>query len=174
MGTRLGVISAPTGSIGYRLVVYRPTVVIVFAGLGLLAIGLALNFLSGGPGPGPGFLVLWLAIGVWCGYWFLFRVAYEVGVVDGSIVRWRSIAARHEVSLAKVRGIRSWLPPLGTGVKRIAVDGDRSPLIMVSAGFSDVVSMLTQFRPDLVVQIGRYDALAESAAFPRSWGWRRL
>jgi hypothetical protein len=107
-------------------------------------------------------------------YWFLYRVAYEVGVVDGSTLRWRSVLGHGEVPLASVRSIQMWRPPFGSGAKKIAVDGGRSPIILVSGGITEVLEMFTRFRPDLAARIDWYDRTAERMAFPRSWGWRRV
>lgn len=163
-------------TITYRLVIYVPVALTVVIGLGLVAIALVLNFFLASP-PDPAlrlFEVAWLAFYVSFAYWYLFRIAYEVGVVDGSTLRWRSVLGHGEAPLARVKSIKMWRPPFGSGAKKIAVDGGRSPIIMVSGGISDVLEMFTRFRPDLVGQIDWYDRFAERLAFPRSWGWRRV
>ena len=65
------------------------------------------------------------------------------------------------------------VPPLGLGLKRIVVDGDRSPLIIANQGYQDVVAMIVGFRPDLVVRTTRYDRFYERFA-NRSARWRRV
>jgi hypothetical protein len=166
----------PPGTITYRLVIYVPTALTVVIGLGLVAVALVLNFLLANP-PDPAlrlFEIAWLAFYAGAVYWFLFRVAYEVGVVDGTTLRWRSMLGHGEVPLASVTSIQMWRPPFGTGAKKIAVEGGRSPIILVSGGITEVLEMFTRFRPDLAPRIDWYDRTAERMAFPRSWGWRRV
>ena len=166
----------PASTITYRLVIYMPIALTVVIGLGVVAVALVLNFLLANP-PDPAlrlFEIAWLAFYVGAVYWFLFRVSYEVGVIDGSILRWRSVSGHGEVALARVKSIKTWLPPFGTGAKKIAVEDGRSPIIMVSGGITEVLEMFTRFRPDLAARIDWYDRTAERMAFPRSWGWRRV
>src|SRR6202521_1486527 len=154
------------------MVMYRPLVFLVVCGLGLAGVVLVLNLLGGGEGPGPVFVVLWLAFYVWTADWYLVRISYEVGVVNRSILRWRSIPSSHEVPLERVKGIETPFL-LGYGLKRITVDGDRSPLIVANQGYRDVVAMIVQFRPDLVVRITWSDRFFERFA-QRSARWRRV
>jgi hypothetical protein len=144
-------------------------VLTVFPVLGFAGAAMLWNQLAGGEGPGPVFVFVWLAIFAFMAYSFLVRIAYEVGVVDGSILRWRSITARHEVPLLFVRAIGTW----GTSGKKITVDGHLSPLLMVAVGFDDVLAMIVQFRPDLVIQTAWYDGLVKRFSL-RSMYWRRL
>ena len=161
------------GAITYRLVNYRPILLVVLVGLGLAGIAMLVNLLAGGIGPPAAFVVLWLAVYAWNAYWFLFRVAYEVGVVDASILRWCSMTSCREVPVVRVTGLRTPFPPFGAGLRLITVDGDRSPLIFMSPGFRDVVGMLVEFRPDLVMKTAWYDRLAERFS-KRTAQWRRL
>jgi hypothetical protein len=161
------------GPISYRLVMFRPLTFTVLFGLGLVGVAIVLNLLTSNNGPGGVFVVLWLAAYAWNAYWFLVRIAYEVGIVDGSTLRWRSITTRHEIPLSRIKGIRTPFPPFGAGAKKILLEGGPSPLIMVSPGFRDVVAMVLQFRPDLVNQMDWYDRLAERFS-RRAVSWRRL
>jgi hypothetical protein len=156
-------------AVTYRLIKFRPITLAVLSVLTLAGAAMLVNFLMGGEGPPALFVFLWLGALGWNAYGFLFRIAYEIGVVDGSILRWRSIAATHDVPLPLVRGITTFLL---TG-RRVIIDGHRSPLLVPSAGFDDVVAMLVQFRPDLVIQNGWYDRMARR--FSRgSFYWRRV
>jgi hypothetical protein len=159
--------------ITYRLIRYRPLVFILFPVLGLVGVALVVNLLSGGVGPGLGFVVFWLAAYAWNAYWFLFRIASEVAVVDRTTLRWRSVMKWREIQLSKVKGIETPFPPFGVGLKRIVVEGDRSPLIMASPGFRDVVAMVLELRPDLVMKDRWYDLLFERFA-RRSVRWRKV
>jgi hypothetical protein len=88
-------------------------------------------------------------------------------------MRWRSITKTREVPLARVKGIATPYPPFALGLKRIIVDGDRSPLIVANQGYRDVVAMIMQFRPDLVVPNTRFDRFNERYA-QRSVRWQRV
>lgn len=119
------------------------------------------------------FVVLWLAAYAWNAYWWLFRVAFEVGVMHGSTLRWRSIISSREIPLAQVTGISTPFPPFGFGLKTIVVRGDRSPLIVANQGYREVVAMIVRFRPDLVIPNTWYDRFFEGFA-QRSARWRRV
>jgi hypothetical protein len=159
--------------ITYRFVHYRLLIFAIFVPLGIAGVAMVVNLVAGGTGPSAAFVVLWAAAYGWNAYWWLFRIAYEVGVVDGSTLRWRSIARTRVAPLARVEGIETPYPPFGFGLKRIVVDGDRSPLIVANQGYRDVVAMIVQFRPDLEVSNTSYDQFYERFA-KRSVRWRRV
>jgi len=161
------------GPITYRLLMFRPMVFVLFPVLGLVGVALVLNLLSGGTGPGLGFVVFWLAAYAWNAYWFLFRIAFEVGVVDRTTLRWCSVTGCREIPLSSVRGIETPVPPFGVGLKRIVVEGDRSPLIMVQPGIRDVIAMILELRTDLVMKERWYDQLFERAS-RRTVRWRKV
>jgi hypothetical protein len=152
---------------------YRLLTFAVIIPLGIAGVAMLVNLVAGGAGPPAAFVILWMAAYGWNVYWWLFRIAYEVGVVDSSILRWRSITSSHEVPLAHVTGIRTPFPPFGFGLKRIIVDGDRSPLIVANQGYGNVVAMIAQFRPDLVIPNTWYDRFFRRFAY-RSVQWRRV
>jgi hypothetical protein len=162
----------PSNSVTYRFVHYRLLTFAVFIPLGIAGVAMLVSLVAGGTGPPAPFVLLWITAYGWNVYWWLFRIAYEVGVDDGSILRWRSITSSHDVPLARVTGIRTPFPPFGFGLKRIIVDGDRSPLIVANQGYRDVVAMIAQFRPDLVIPHAWYDRFFERFA-QRSVSWRR-
>jgi hypothetical protein len=152
---------------------YRPLIFTLLPILGLVGVALVANLLFGGTGPGLGFVVFWLAALGWNAYWFLFRIAYEIGVTNRSTLRWCSVSRCREIPLTRVKGMETTVPPFGVGLKRIVVEGDRSPLIMVQPGFRDVVAMMLALRPDLVMKERWYDRLFERYS-RRTVRWRRL
>jgi hypothetical protein len=160
-------------TITFRFVYYRPLTFAVFIPLGIAGIAMLVNLLAGGIGPPAPFVVFWLAAYVWNAYWWLFRIAYEVGVVHGSNLRWRSITTTREMPLERVKRIETPIPPFGIGLKRIVVEGDRSPLIIANQGYQDVVAMIVQFSPDVPVPSAWYDRFYERFA-KRSARWRRV
>ncbi|HXM72539.1 MAG TPA: hypothetical protein VN940_04890 [Candidatus Dormibacteraeota bacterium] len=161
------------GVVTYRLVGYRPLIFILFPALGLVGVALVLNLLSGGEGPGPWFVFFWLAAYAWNAYWFLFRLAYEVGVTDTSTLRWCTVTRCREIPVSSLKEIETPVRPFGVGLKRIVVEGDRSPLIMASPGIRDVIAMVLKLRPDLAVRDRWYDLLFERLSH-RSVQWRKV
>ena len=168
-----GAVGATPDPITYRFIGYRLLIFAIFVPLGVAGVAMLVNLLAGGTGPPAAFVILWLAAFVWNLYWGLFRIAFEVGVVRGSTLRWRSITRTREIPLARVKGIATPYPPFALGLKRIIVDGDRSPLIVANQGYRDVVAMIMQFRPDLVVPNTGFDRFNERYA-QRSVRWRRV
>ncbi|HLQ16912.1 MAG TPA: hypothetical protein VK256_13785 [Candidatus Eisenbacteria bacterium] len=164
---------AARDTITYRYVNYRPLVLTVFFVLGLAGVALVWNLVTGGEGPGVVFVVLWLSALAWNAYSFLFLIADEIGVIDGSILRWRCISSSHEIPLTDLKGIRTPLPPFGIGLKRIVVSNGPSPLLIANRGYREVVAMIVQFRPDLVIRNEWYDRLYERFA-KSSVRWRRV
>jgi hypothetical protein len=169
----LGAAEQTADTITYRFVNYRLLTFTLFFGLGLAGVAVVMNLLAGGNGPGAVFVVLWLTALAWGAYWFLARIAYEIGIVNGSILRWRFVISSHQIPLTHVKGIRTPYPPFGFGLKRIIVDSGRSPLLVANQGYSEVVAMIVQFRPDLVIPNAWYDRLFERFA-QRSVRWRRV
>jgi hypothetical protein len=169
----LGAAGQTPDPITYRFVQYRFLTFAVFVPLGIAGVAILVNLVEGGTGPPAVFVLLWVAAYLWNLYWWLFRIAFEVGVVRGSTLRWRSIARTREVPLARIERIETPYPPFGFGSKRIVVDGDRSPLIVANQGYRDVVAMIVQFRPDLMVPNTRFDRFNERYA-QRSVRWRRV
>jgi hypothetical protein len=167
------VTDATAGPVIYRLVVYRPLIFALLLILGLAGVALVVNLLSGATGPGLGFVVFWLAAYAWNAYWFLFRIAYEVSFTEGSTVRWCTVTRCREIPLTSVKGIETPFPPFGVGLKRIVVEGHRSPLIMVQPGIREVLAKILELRPDLVVRERWYDLLYERFS-RRAVRWRKL
>ena len=160
-------------SITYRFVHYRLLTFAVFIPLGIAGVAMLVNLVEGGTGPPAAFVLLWISAYGWNLYWWLFRIAYEVGVVHGTTLRWHSITTTRDVALARVKTIQTPYPPLGFGLKKIVVDGDRSPLIVANQGYREVVAMIMHARPDLVIPITWYDRFFERFA-QRSARWRRV
>lgn len=157
----------------YRLVMFRPVAITVFALLCLVAAALIRELFSSHDPILVVFIVLWLAALVWNGYWFLFRIAYEVGVVNGSTLRWRTVLSTHEVPIARVTAVNTPFGPFGAGRRRIVVEGATSPMLLASAGFDEVAAMVARHRPDLSISTSWYDraAVRFSNAGVR---WRRV
>lgn len=122
-------------------------------------------------GPPPSFAVVWLAILVWNAYWFLARSVYEIGVVDGSRLTWKTVLSQGECAAADVVSIDTFIPIMTAGVKAIRVRGRSSPLVWVSGGFGDLTRDLRSFLPGVPIQVGMVDRVGDRASFPGSWGW---
>lgn len=153
-------------SVTYRLAGYRLTMFVVFGVMACIAVVLLLGLsLSAHIDPQlGGFIVFWLAGLAWNVYWFFFRVAYEIGVVDESTLRWRTIATSYEVPLARITIIDTPFGPFSTGLRRIAIEGERSPLLPAWRGIGDVIAMITALRPDVPIKTRWLDRTYERFA----------
>jgi len=160
-------------SVTYRLVMFRPVAITVFSVLSLVAVALIREVFSSHDPILVVFIVLWLAALVWNGYWFLFRIAYEIGVIDGSTLRWRTMLATHEALLTRVKGVKTPFGPFGAGRRMIIVEGATSPMLLASRGFDEVAAMIARHRPDLSISTSWYDRAA--VRFSNTGiQWRRL
>lgn len=145
----------------------------VIAILCLFAIAIVHELLSTGDPILAAFLILWLAALAWNGYWFLFRVTYEIGVAEGTTLRWRTVATAHEAPLASVRNVRSPYGPFSGGLLRINIDGHLSPLLMTSPGFEGVVEMIGGLRPDLSIRTSWLDRAVGRSGIP-GVAWQKI
>jgi hypothetical protein len=160
-------------SVTYRLVMFRPVAITVLVGLGVIAIALIHNLFSFTDPLLVVFVVLWLGAFAWNAYWFLFRVAYEIGVRDGSTLHWRTLTSRHEAPLARITGIVPPFGRFGNTLRKIAVEGGPSPLVMPAPGVSEVIAMIVAFRPDATVKSSWLDRTAERFAL-RTVRWKSV
>jgi hypothetical protein len=163
------------GTVVYRIAGYRLTSFVVFGLMACVAAVLVLVLsLSAHTDPQlAGFIVFWLAGFAWNCYWFFFRVAYEIGVVDESTLRWRTIATSHEAPLVRITSINTPFGPFGTGLRRISIESERSPLLPAWRGVGDVIAMITAFRPDVPIKTRWLDRTYQRFAIGNV-RWRRV
>ena len=152
---------------------FRPIAITVFSVLSLVAIALIRELVSSHDPILVVFMVLWLAALVWNGYWFLFRIAFEICVVDGSTLRWRTMTSSYEARLDRMTGVMSPWGRFGNTLRRIAVEGGPSPLLIPAPGISDVIAAVVAFRPEVPVKSSWLDRSAERFA-GRSVYWRKV
>lgn len=160
-------------SVTYRLVMFRPVAITVLVGLGLIAAALIHNLFSITDPFLVVFIVLWIAAFAWNFYWFVFRIAYEISVVEGSTLRWRTLASRYEAPLARITAVVSPFGRFGNTLRRIAVKDGPSPLLMPAPGVSEVIGMIVALRPDVTVKSSWLDRTAERFAL-RSVYWKKV
>ena len=110
------------------------------------------------------FIGLWIVGLAWTAYWVLFRLAYEVGVIDGSTLHWRTIVTSHDAPLARIRGVDTPFGAFGTGLRRIRLDGQRSPLLPDLPGVGEIFAMILASRPDVPINTSWYDRTYERYA----------
>ena len=163
------------GDVTFRMVWFRPMIIAFFV---LLSCGAALLLLAailrGDTEPAVAvFIVLWLCGALWTAYWFLFRVAFEIGVVDGSTLHWRTVVALHQAPLASIQRVDTPFAPLGTGLRRIRLEGRRSPLLMGLPGIGEIFDMILAIRPDVPVNTSWYDRAYERFAI-RNVHWVQI
>lgn len=161
-------------SVAYRLARFRPITLLVLGLMGIGALVAIAMLLSGSEAePLVVFLLFWLAFYVWNAYWFLARVVYEITVVDGSTFRWRTITRTHQAPLAMLKSIDTPVSPFGTGVRRIKVEGNRSLLLIMAPGLPDLLALIVQLRPDLMIPNSWFDRVAQRFA-KRTFQWVRV
>ncbi len=160
-------------SVTYRLVMFRPVAITVFAVLCLVAAALIIELFSSRDPLLVLFIALWLAALAWNGYWFLFRVTFEIGVSDGATLQWRTMTATRQAPLTRIQGVKQRFRPLGAGMRTIVLEGAPSLLLLTSPGFDEVARMIARFRPDISMSTNWYDHTA--ARFVNTGiQWRKL
>jgi hypothetical protein len=160
-------------TVTYRLVMFRPIVIPVMAGLTVIGAVLVRELFFVHDLALVVFIVFWLGALAWNGYWFLHRVAFEIGVRDGSTLTWRTFTARREAPLTRVRRVNTPFGLIGAGLRRIEVDGAPSPVLLASPGFDDVVALIARVKPGIAISTRWYDRFAARYARRGMW-WRKL
>lgn len=85
---------------------YRFQVRAIFAIFILAGVGFLVADIVGAKSPvPPAFLLLWIAAGCWCGYWFLLRICYRIDVADG-VLHWATPLRSGRIPVSEVRGAR--------------------------------------------------------------------
>ncbi len=146
------------------MVMFRPLVITFFVLMSCIAVLLVLSQRGSTDPLLATFIALWVGGVAWTAYWFLFRVAYEVGVVGGSTLRWRTILTSHQASLATIQRVDTPFGPFGTGLRRIRLEGQRSPLLMGLPGVGEIFGMILANRPDVPINTNWYDRTYERFA----------
>lgn len=113
---------------------------------------------SGGEAPFVAFLALWIACMSWGGYWWLWRVAAELIVGDGSIVSFSPFRTRR-VAIDAIVGIRP--RRLGPYVVIIEIKDERPIITHVAKGIRELTDELARLRPGLPVRLGWRARLVE-------------
>jgi len=157
----------------FRMVRFRPLIVAFFVLMSCIAVLLLLSLRVNTDPPLAVFVALWVGALAWMAYWFLFRVAYEIGVVDGSTLRWHTVMTTHEASLTRIQGVDTPFGPFGTGLRRIRLEGQRSPLLMGLPGVGEIFAMILAIRPDVPINTSWYDRTYERFAI-RNVHWVQI
>jgi len=120
----------------------RPMLLALFAVFGLVSIGLIANLALGDSPPPTPFVLLWLAVGGWNAYWFLWRVAVTLSLTDG-VVEWETVLRRGSFPLSAITSIG---PSFGMTVIRHATG--QSLLVLPQSGLDAFLEEVAQARPD--------------------------
>ena len=110
--------------------------------------------------------MLWLGALAWNGYWFLFRMAYEIGITEGGQLHWRTVLSAHEVPLGHIENVKSPFGWFSRGQLRINVRDHTSPVLMTAPGFTQVAEALVRARPDLSITTGGLDLAVGRSGIP--------
>ena len=97
------------------------------------------------------FCAVWAAAVAWNGYWFLFRVAYDLSF-DGTTVLWRAPLRSGALSLQEVTGLRP--SRFGPNVELLASREGRPVVVLARPGFRPFAEALAAARPDLGAKRG--------------------
>lgn len=145
---------------------YRFQLLAMFVIFGAVGVGILVAAASG---HGPvAFSIVWVAIAVWNGYWFLLRVVYDLELSDGTLT-WRTPLRSGAVSVAELGELRP--SRFGSNLEIIElVDGSRL-VVFVRKGFRAFADQLVAVRPDLPVRLGWQARFAER--MPGWSGFRR-
>lgn len=146
----------------------RPFFLAIFAVFGVAAVAMMASVFAGGDDSPPvAFALLWLAILVWNGYWWLLRIAFSVAL-DGDEFAWSAPLRSGRIPLRKITVIRPMR--LGSNVEVIEHEDGRPVLILATKGLSGFLAELSKHRPDLEVRVGWQARLAER--LPGWSGWK--
>lgn len=118
---------------------------------------------SGTGGPPIAFIALWIAIAIWNGYWFLFRIAYHLEVNDQTL-RWRAPFRQGTVSLLDISELRP--SRFGSNIELFELASGTRSLVFVRKGFRAFADELVELRPGLPVRLG-----LQARLFERMPGW---
>src|SRR5437879_12321703 len=91
----------------YRLSRFRPIAIGAMGVLCLVAIAIVRELLSTRDPILVVFILLLLGALAWNGYWFLFRLAYEMRITVGGQLHWRTVWTAHEVALGHLENVKS-------------------------------------------------------------------
>ena len=162
----------------YRLSRFRPIAIGAMGVLCLVAIAIVRELLSTRDPILVVFILLWLGALAWNGYWFLFRMAYEIGITEGGQLHWRTVLSAHEVPLGHIENVKSPFGWFSRGQLRINVRDHTSPVLMTAPGFTQVAEALVRAKPDLSITTGWARPCGRPLGNPRrpvagsAW-WRR-
>ena len=104
--------------------------------------------ISGGRGPGVPFMALWLAIGLWNGYFWLIRVAYKIELDDGELF-WFAPFRHGRLPIAELRSIER--SALSRQLVRLTPTDGASVIIRNHREFSSLVADILAVHPDVEV-----------------------
>lgn len=136
----------------------------VFAAAAVLMIVAAIA----GHGPPLSFAAFWIIATLWLGYWFLFRIVYELELAAAQL-RWRTPLRSGTEDLIGVIELRPSSLAFNAEVVELA-DG-RQLLVFVRKGFKEFTDELAAARPGLEVRLGFQARLAEK--LPGWSGYKR-
>jgi hypothetical protein len=100
----------------------------------------------------------------WSGYWWLFRVAFELEM-NNDRLSWKTPLRTGTVSVDEIERVRPmWF---GTNVEVVEFRGRRPLFVLVSPGFRSFTHALQRRRPGLPVRFGWQATVIDKV----SWGY---
>ncbi|MEN0083691.1 MAG: hypothetical protein AAGC66_02885 [Leifsonia sp.] len=114
--------------------------VLTFGGISILG-----QTIAGRPGPPLFFMVVWFAALGWNVYWWLFRIAYRVDLVDG-VLTWRAPLARGSLPVNAIDRVGRFFGAPYTCWLR--ANGHRSVVVFTQLrSFDSMLRALNQLNP---------------------------
>jgi hypothetical protein len=124
--------------------------------------------IAAGSGPPVWFAAFWLAALVWNGYWFLFRVAYQLDLTEHEIC-WRTPLRSGSIALTDLVELRPHR--FGSSIEVIQLASGTKVLVMVRKGFVDFMMEIQRLAPQVHARVGAFAKLGNRLPGPR--GFRR-
>src|SRR6185437_9865025 len=123
------------GKVSYVMFpLWRPFVFVIFGVMCIAGIFLLLTPNTSHHGPGVLFGVVWFAILLWNGYWFLFRISYRIEL-EGDRVRWFTAFRHGEFAIDELTSIGA--PPLMYQLSIFKRRSGPSVITMVQGGLTE-------------------------------------
>jgi hypothetical protein len=113
---------------------------------------------TGAAGLGWVFTSVWLLALGFTGYGFLWRLVYQLELLD-DVIRWKTPCRSGSVRLTDIREFHPWL--WGRNAEAIDLMDGRRLLVLLRKGFTSFVADVKQKAPNLPIQVGRYAAIVE-------------
>jgi hypothetical protein len=137
---------------------YRAQVLLTHAVFGVVALVMAVRVAVEPRATDLGFALLWTAILIWNGYWFLARLCYRLELGDGGLY-WYTPLRHGHIPLSELRTLTPFR--LAAQIHVISSTTGRPVLVWAGKGFTEFAGHVQQAAPHVAVRVGRYARVSE-------------